>query len=98
MGDVLRIDQVIGRRIDEEIVKARAKFGRYDFDLQTLEGSRGSTDNRGLLRALCQLNGVGARSRDRERGGASVPEVRSSFSLAGAGVTSGSESQSAEEV
>jgi hypothetical protein len=60
MGNVLHIDQVITRRVDAELARARAIFGCFNMDLLTLESGRGDwMDDRELLRALCYLNRTG---------------------------------------
>jgi hypothetical protein len=62
MGELLRIDQVINRRIDAELAKAKAMYGPRHFHLVMLEGRRGDTiEDLDLLRALRYLNLTGAR-------------------------------------
>jgi hypothetical protein len=62
MGYLLRIDEVIDRRVDEELVRAKTKFGRYNLDLIALETARADVGrNRRLLRDLCFLNLTGRR-------------------------------------
>lgn len=61
MADILDVN-LINRRIDDELAKAKAKYGPRHFDIIVLEGSRGDTiDDGALLDALRQLNRAGSR-------------------------------------
>jgi hypothetical protein len=61
MAEILHIN-AINRRIDEELAKAKAKYGSRHFDIIVLESSRGDTiSDRNLLGALSQLNQTGSR-------------------------------------
>jgi hypothetical protein len=42
MGEILHVD-AINQRIDEELAKAKAKYGPRHFDIIVLENSRGDT-------------------------------------------------------
>jgi hypothetical protein len=61
MAEILHID-AINQRIDEELAKAKAKYGPRHFDSMVLENSRGDTiSDRNLLDALRHLNQAGSR-------------------------------------
>lgn len=60
MADIIDIG-VIDRQIDEELAKAKAKYGPRHLDLIVLGGSRGDTiSDADLLRRLRALNRTGS--------------------------------------
>jgi len=62
MGFLLRLDEVFDRRIEEELAKAKTKFGPFNLDLIALETRcGGAQERRRLLRELCFLNLTGRR-------------------------------------
>jgi hypothetical protein len=65
MCNLLRVDEVIDRRVDEEFARAKAKFGRYNLNLIALEtGRSGAKEGRRLLRELRFFNVTGRRRID----------------------------------
>ena len=61
MAEIYQIN-AINRRIDEELAKAKAKYGPRHFDIIVLENSRGDMiSDRNLLDALRHLNKTGSR-------------------------------------
>ena len=61
MAEILHI-KAINRLIDEELARAKARYGPRHFDVIVLENSRGDTiSDHNLLDALRHLNQTGSR-------------------------------------
>ena len=61
MAEILHVN-AINRLIDEELARAKAKYGPRHFDIIVLENCRGDTiSDRNLLDALRHLNQTGSR-------------------------------------
>jgi len=61
MGYLLRLDEVFDRRVEEELARAKTKFGRDNLYLIALETGSDALKSRRLLRELCFLNLTGRR-------------------------------------